>query len=217
MNPALVPPSYGKPAFNCPICGAYAYFDWAPLLRCKGNENRGMPLQCAQCYHCKGYIYWLFSPDTESGHQIYPSSPTAPFPSNDMPEDCKQDYLEARDIASRSPRSAAALLRLSIQRLFIHLGESGKNINTDIGELVIKGLPLQIQQALDIVRVTGNNAVHPGEMNLDDDPDMVSSLFDLVNLIIDNRITQPKHIKCMYEALPNGALSAIKKRDESNT
>jgi len=130
-----------------------------------------------------------------------------------MPEEIMKDYCEARSICSLSPRGATALLRLAIQKLCMHLGESGKNINTDIGNLVKKGLPVKIQQALDIVRVTGNNAVHPGEMQLEEDPETADSLFELVNLIVENQISQPKSIKELYEKLPQGPVDAIKKRD----
>jgi hypothetical protein len=94
-----------------------------------------------------------------------------------------------------------------------HLGEGGKNINTDIGNLVKKGLPIQIQQSLDIVRVTGNNAVHPGEMQLEEDSQSVSLLFQLVNLIVENQISQPKAVQELYSKLPQGTLDAINTRD----
>lgn len=146
---------------------------------------------------------------------LVPSSGSAPFPNGDLPEDVRRDYTEARDIVDKSPRGAAALLRLSIQKLCPHLGEPGKNINDDIGSLVSKGLPVQIQQALDIVRVVGNNAVHPGQIDLADDSETASRLFQLVNLIGDVMITQPKQVQAMYDSLPEGSLTAIKERDSS--
>jgi len=150
----------------------------------------------------------------ENERMIWPQDiSAAPLPNPDMPVDIQKDYIEARGISAISPRGAAALLRLSIQKLCKHLGEPGDNINADIGSLVKKGLSAQIQQALDIVRVTGNNAVHPGEMQLQEDPQMVSLLFQLVNLIVESQISQPKAVQELYGKLPQGAVDAIDKRD----
>jgi hypothetical protein len=99
----------------------------------------------------------------------------------DTPDTVKVDFDEARSVFGRSPRSSAALLRLSIQRICIHLGLPGKNLNEDIGKLVAAGLPIEIQQSLDIVRVVGNNQVHPGTLDVRDDPETAEHLFELVN------------------------------------
>jgi hypothetical protein len=45
------------------------------------------------------------------------------------------------------------------------LGEKGDS-SPAIGNLVKKGLPPMTQESLDCVRVIGNNAVHPGELDL---------------------------------------------------
>jgi hypothetical protein len=148
---------------------------------------------------------------------LVPSSGSAPFPNRDLPEDVQRDYGEARDIIDKSPRGAAALLRLAIQKLCADLGEPGKNINDDIGNLVSKGLPVQIQQALDIVRVIGNNAVHPGQIDLSDDASTANQLFTLVNLIADVMITQPKSVQAMYEALPESTRAGIERRDRKRS
>ena len=58
-----------------------------------------------------------------------------------------------------------------------------------------KGLPPKIQQALDIVRVIGNNAVHPGQIDLRDDRSTAMRLFELVNLIAEVMITQQKEVE----------------------
>lgn len=145
---------------------------------------------------------------------IFPSSGTAPLPNNDIPTDIRMDYEEARSIAGLSPRGAAALLRLAIQKLCKHLGEPGLNINDDIKSLVQKGLPPQVQQALDIVRVVGNNAVHPGQLNFNDGSDIAGKLFGLVNLIAEVMISQPKHVAEMFDSLiPPGTQQAIARRD----
>lgn len=143
----------------------------------------------------------------------FPFEGGAPLPHPDMPEDASKIFREARSIANLSPKGAAALLRLALQQLCIDLGQKGKDLNKDIGELVKKGLPVEIQQALDVVRVVGNNAVHPGEISLDDSPEVAGSLFELINYIVDRMISQPKKLSELYASLPTGAVEAIKKRD----
>jgi Domain of unknown function (DUF4145) len=95
-----------------------------------------------------------------------------------------------------------------------HLGEKGDNLNHDVGSLVKKGLRVEIQQALDAVRVIGNNAVHPGQLDLRDDQLTVNGLFDLVNLIVHDRITQPKKIGELFNKIPPSQAAAIQKRDQ---
>ena len=93
------------------------------------------------------------------------------------------------------------------------LGQSGTNINNDIQKLVEAGLDEKIQKALDSVRVIGNNAVHPGEINLRDDRATAETLFKLLNLIADKMISEPKQVDEVYNSLPQSARDKIKKRD----
>jgi hypothetical protein len=144
---------------------------------------------------------------------LYPINAAVAMPSPDMPPDVASDYLEARSIFEASPRSSAALLRLAIQKLCKHLGQPGKNINDDIGALVRAGLPVEVQQALDYVRVIGNNAVHPGNLNVADNPDVAKTLFELINFIVEVMITRPRKIQGLYNSLPANVQQAIQKRD----
>ncbi len=207
-----VAPEFQLDAFTCPFCGAFAHFLWREVYWSASGGRRQALTTEAVCSRCNGVTVWLLG----SKSILWPrDTGNAPLPNVDMPDDIKRDYLEARSICNASPRGAAALLRLSIQRLCKHLGETGKNTSTDISNLVKKGLPVQIQQALDIVRVTGNYAVHPGEMQLDDNQQAVSSLFQLVNLIVESQISQPKAVGEMYGKLPKEALGGIQSRDAS--
>jgi hypothetical protein len=94
-----------------------------------------------------------------------------------------------------------------------HLGEKGANINDDIGTLVSKGLPVMAQQALDYCRVVGNNAVHPGEIEINDTPDIAQRLFEMVNFIVEDRIARPREIADLYRKLPEESRKAIERRD----
>lgn len=204
-------PKHKLTGFNCPFCNAFADQHWGrPNRRTTGGADYGSDpnFWICRCARCEKFSLWMF------GKMVYPSVKAAPLPNSDLPEDVKADYEEARNIANDSPRGAAALLRLAIQKLCKHLGEKGKNINDDIASLVKKGLPEKVQQALDIVRVVGNNAVHPGQIDLNDEPAVANKLFDLVNIIAEIMITQPKHVASIYDkVLPAGQKDAIEKRD----
>jgi hypothetical protein len=161
----------------------------------------------SQCYNCDEVSIWI------SSAFAWPQRGEGPPPNPDLPEQVLKDYEEASKILHLSPRGACAILRLAIQRLCIYLGEEGKKLNEDIASLVKKGLPPQVQQALDVVRVTGNNAVHPGRMDLSDDPATADSLLRLLNVIGERMITGPKHIQELYDSLPETALKQIEERD----
>ena len=166
-------------------------------------------LHASQCYSCSDVAIWRM------GRLVSPSFALDIEPNQDMPADAANDFREAAEIFDVSPKGAAALLRLSLQRILKHLGQPGKNINDDIGALVSSGLPVVVQQALDVVRVVGNNAVHPGQIDVDDNRETAMKLFNLLNIIVEQMITQPKQIAEMFGQLPENYTKAIEKRDAS--
>lgn len=161
----------------------------------------------SKCFNCNDIAIWIYN------RLVWPRQGTAPLPNPDLPKEIREDYEEASTILDLSARGAAALLRLGIQKLCKHLEETGDNINDDIAALVRKGLDPRIQQALDVVRVVGNHAVHPGQIDLKDDRATAENLFGLVNLITERMISQPKHVKSMYDKLPENVRQAIETRD----
>lgn len=209
MTVPYTPPALDSSAFNCPSCGAFAKQHWGQIyveqIARLSNWLGGV------CNHCHQPSLW------QGGIMVYPSGGTAPLPNPDLPSDIQEDYEEARAILNRSPRGAAALLRLSVQKLCKHLGEKGENINADIASLVKRGLLPAVQQALDGVRVVGNNMVHPGQIDPDDVAPTANALFRLMNLIADQMITAPAQAKAIYDLIPAGTRAAIEKRDGPRT
>ena len=210
----IILPTRPKISFTCPHCGVLArHYKWGYELdlskQRKFIDEVNTPdadMVVSECEHCQKHCIWVY--DT----YVYPDFGNAPQANPDMPPDVLAEYEEASRIYTKSPRGAAALLRLAIQKLMVYLGQPGKNINDDIAALVAKGLPVQIQQALDVVRVTGNNAVHPGQLNVDD-AEIAEQLFPLINLIVEYQISLPARMQEMYEGLPDSAKQAIEKRD----
>ena len=216
------PPKYGASRFHCLHCHTYAHQTWSDMYiheLCQRTlyDNKDDPfkynnvhigddsVKVSLCSHCEAPTLWT------AEKIIYPLTGMFPPANNDLPDNVKAVYDEASAIANQSPRAAAALLRLALQVLLEHIGRTG-NLNTNIKKLVKEGLDPQIQQALDIVRVTGNNAVHPGEI-IFDDPTNVHTLFQLINVIANTLITQPKQTQELYDNLPEDARKAIEKRD----
>jgi len=144
---------------------------------------------------------------------MFPANKATIEPNSDLPDDIIHDFEESREIVDASPRGAAALMRLCIQKLCKHLGEKGKCIDEDIASLVKKGLDPLVKQSLDIVRVIGNEAVHPGVLDLKDDKETALRLFDLLNAIANQMITHPKTVASLYEKLPPEKREAIERRD----
>lgn len=212
-----VAPNQHLTAFTCPHCRAYAQMDFDSHEFRKddiygnfGDQDiiNTKQLVIARCVSCGEKILWI------NNQYIYPDLQPIE-PNADMPDSVKQLYEEAGLIHTKSPRAACALLRLAIDTLCNELGEIDRDINKNIAALVKKGLSVEVQQALDIVRVVGNKAVHPGQIALDvDSIDTAEALFALINLVVDRLISEPKRIEAMFEKLPDSAKEAVKKRDE---
>jgi len=207
---SYVAPSVTEKRFNCPFCNAFSDQHWSDSVYTneKGGKTASgfMISKCASCGRIA--IWW-------NKHMVFPDVITAPLPNPDMPIEIKEDFEEARIISPKSSRGASALLRLCVEKLCIHLGEESGDLNTKIGNLVAQGLRPEIQQSLDAVRVIGNETVHPGTLDVRDDPNIAKALFALVNLIIQTMITDPKKAQEIFDKLPQEKKDGINQRDNA--
>lgn len=205
-----IAPKVHEGSFTCPHCSAISQQTWWSIslnaTDYAKNQYGDGALRVGHCTHCAKKTIWL------NERLLYPASSNAPIANSEMPQNVREIYDEASSIFSASPRASAALLRLALQILCEHLGGNGKNINDDIATLVSKGLPPIVQQSLDIVRVTGNEAVHPGQIDVDS-AETVGSLFELINIIVEYMIAMPGKVSGIYGKLPTKKLEEIEKRD----
>ena len=212
------PPEYEKDEFNCAHCKVFAHQIWVSSLKGEAVKTFGWPIDlspsdmfaASQCQHCNKWSIWI------EEVLVYPVQITVEDPNDDMPDDVKKLYEESAQILSASPRAAAALLRLGLQILLGAVGGDGKNINDDIGKIVALGVGPETQKALDTLRILGNNGAHPGEIKLDEDPDLVNKMYRLMNYVTDRLITQKNQINELFEGLPEGIKDQIKSRDSKN-
>jgi hypothetical protein len=205
-------PMLNRPAFHCPYgdCGVYAGMSWHPVSWPRARDNAQVNLgdwMCAQCSSCRRYSIWRYSV------LVYPRRSAGPPPNSDMPADVLAIYEEAREVSTISRKSAAGLLRLALQMLVDDLEPGNGTIDAKIGALVNRGLDPQVQQAMDVLRVVGNEAVHPGTIDLESDDDWVPALFGLLNLIVEQMVSRPKHVGGLFQKLPAAKLKGIAERD----
>ncbi|MHA6481073.1 DUF4145 domain-containing protein [Paenibacillus sp. strain BS8-2] len=207
---SFYPPKFDILQFHCARCRVFASQEWFNIFTNNGHHSV-TDTKVSRCAHCKKFSIWV------KGRLVHPYETSAPVAHEDLPSSIQEDYHEASVVLKHSPRASAALLRLALQKLMVELGEEGKDINKDIGSLVKKGLPEEVQQALDIVRVVGNESVHPGSFDIRDNQDTAIQLFDLINFIVEERITRKKKINALYTQLPPKKLEGIEQRDGAKT
>lgn len=218
--PKYIEPKLDLEVFTCPYCGVTSQQEWAHVDIMGGYEDRiqvtgydmsdlsdkdQSGIYTSWCLHCEKATLW------ESQKIVYPLTGIFPPPHEDLPEDIKEIYNEAGSIANTSPRAACALFRVAIEMLLNHIGKEG-NINGNIKKLVKEGLHPKFQKILDILRVTGNNAVHPGIIEFDKKTP-IASFYEWINMVTDILITQPAEIDRIYDNLPEKDREAIENRD----
>lgn len=209
---SYIEPKLEVAKFTCPSCGTVAMQRWSDILLqmqgvSSGGVHKAPSYRANRCDACGALGFW------KDATLVFPPEKLLIEPNADMPASVLKDFTEALGVFTSSPKASAALLRLAIQRCCIELGLKGDNLNNDIGELVARGLPEQVRQSLDIVRVIGNNQVHPGTMDVNDNPEIARTLFKLVNLIVEYLLSNPKRIAELFDSLPSGAKEQIQRRD----
>jgi hypothetical protein len=199
MKSEFIPPRFKGEGFHCPHCGVFAHQHWYEITLEEDSEREkssaGEVLSVCTCEKCNNFSLWI------EEDIIYPVSGKAPLPLDDMPEETKKRFLEARSILGASPGSAAALMRLALGQLISHLGEK-EDIIGNIESLKNRGLDAKFQKALHSVRMIGEEAVTPGQIDPGDDEETALVLFNLMNLIVDTLITQPRMVDEILEKLP---------------
>lgn len=203
-----------KPQLMCPYCHVYSQMEVYDQIFNSDYANDGQGRQhltsrqeVHRCTNCGGKFFYV------NGKLMYPE-PEVIAPAPDMPANVRALFDEAASISHRSPRAACALLRLAIEVLCDGLGAAGETVSQKISSLVKRGLSEELQRALDVVRVVGNNAVHPGQISFDvDDENTARMLFNLLNIIVQRLISEPNTIKTLYERLPDSAKAHVAQRD----
>jgi len=162
-----------------------------------------------RCVSCEKQSIWVNS------ELVYPETNKVDSPNDDLPKKVKEIYLEAAKISDASPRASAALLRLALQELLNELGAKKDNLSNAIEDLANTESDPTIIKASETVRITGNHAVHPGQIDFNDKPEMALGLFELINYIGSRVITSKKKVDEMHKQILGDVKGASDKKSEN--
>jgi Domain of unknown function (DUF4145) len=168
-------------------------------------------LHVSRCYNCKGFTVWVrdrlvfpirgdelpeivevdfreIAEDLQAPAQdVQHSEEDVQEPAEDFDES-SEDFEEAAAVLNKSPRAAAALIRICIQNMMPLLKETGKSLDENISSLVRKGLEAEIQQAMDVLQVIRRNPGHESHVDLRDETAIATRMFESLKEIIERRM-----------------------------
>ena len=130
--------------------------------------------KAAACPACNGVIVELEEIDVTDPvpplrvHTAYPKFPRRKVVGDDVPKVLREDYVEACNVLSISPKASAALSRRILQAILNYQGYSAQALAQQVDEVLKesspdKVLPSSIRSKIDVVRNLGNFAAHPIE------------------------------------------------------
>lgn len=215
------PPVRRAFTFDCPHCGALTMHEWPEGIYLDRGSGSGMVpwdrIDRAQCIACDEESIWLSEDpysDESAWRLLWPAAGGEPAHER-LPADLLPLYNEARAVAAASPRAAAALLRLLTERLLRAIAGGTDRLDDNIAALVKDGtLNDQARKLADYLRITGNDMVHPGQIDADAEAQQrAGMMFPFVNLLVNELIAKPAVIDELYQQLPESKRNAADRRD----
>ena len=168
-------------------------------------------LHVSRCYNCKGFTVWVrdrlvfpirgdelpeivevdFREVAEGvqapAEDVQHSDEDVQEPAESVDES-SEDFEEAAAILNRSPRAAAALIRICIQNMMPLLKETGQNLDERVASLVRKGLEVEIQQAMEVLQVIRKNPGQENHVDLRDETAIATRMFESLKEILERRM-----------------------------
>jgi hypothetical protein len=155
------------------------------------------------CFNCNEMCLWVCD------QLIWPRRTGDPEPKLHASPDIQRNDEDGSQTLEASPRGAAALLRLAIEKVCKELGESGESPKDDMASFVQEDIDARVQKVLEAVRIIESNAVCPAQIGVGDNRATAETLSGLVNLICEKMIVEPSHLRAAYAKLREAAQDAM--------
>src|SRR6476646_9474232 len=153
-------------------------------------------LHASRCYNCKGFTVWV------RDRLVFPSRGDEPpdvvevdfeevaedVQETAEDEEVSEDFEEAAAILNKFPRGAAALTRVCIQNMMPLLEENAENLDENVSSLVRKGLEVEIQQAMDVLKVVRKNPSQITEVDLKEENEAAKIFLTSLTQILKRRM-----------------------------
>ena len=159
---------------ECPHCFVFIHVPQhsAQIFLGPNEILPGWLLNATVCPNCRNPIIELSKSDQieenflQSSFLVYPRFPTRTRVDDAVPAPLRDDYAEASDVLSISPKASAALSRRILQAILKEQGYKSSNLSKQISDVLSetdasKALPNYIRDVIDAIRNFGNFAAHP--------------------------------------------------------
>lgn len=160
---------------RCPHCNILAHWSWDRYgaFEKDRSENRGTGLKISCCPNCEEYVIVLEEGELNSIDFVdNPFKETMLFPQKShgmateyIPKNLYEEYEEALNVLSISPRASAALTRGLLQRILREqFSIEERTLSKEIEKFIqMEQIPSYLTDTVDAIRNIGNFAAHPSK------------------------------------------------------
>ena len=163
------------------------------------------------CFNCNEMCLWVYD------RLVWPRREGFPEPKLHAPPKVRRESEEASQILEASPRGAAALLRIAIEKLCKELGVSGESLKDDIAFFVREDMDARVQKVLDAAQIIESNAMRPSQIGLGEDRATAETLSGLVNLICEKMIMEPRHLQEVHTKVREDARTGMEQQAQGSS
>lgn len=153
---------------------------------------------------------------------LYPFGGTAPVAAENMPDDVRELYEEARAVVGLSRRAGAALARATLERLLRGQYPDVKS-NARLEDLILRAeqdVSSGLIDLLTLIRHVGNKSLHVADVPDDavvmvmapEQTELAEVLFAAINELVDELITKPQRNARLGALIPDGVRETIERK-----